>query len=583
MAIGWNPAGAWQSAKEIAEKLDKLNKSLGMSPRQQVLNRLLAYYQTCQYDTRKFDWDGAQHADDLEHEVIASAGYIPPGFVDVGGASLPIKFRRPFAPYNLVRIVVDRFTGQLFADGKNPRFEAWGDEELEDYLNTLADSSRLWSFMAYVRSMGGAMGSVCVGFQFRDGEVVWEYHDPRWTQPYFNPVNGDLVAIDKRWIVPVESVNADGHVEIVPHWSRRVIDTEADTLYSLVPAEGDPPEWEKIPHARVEHGFGFVPAVWVQNLPEMGDVDGSPDCLGGYDMAERLDYILSQTERALLYNADPTLSIVTDESLGAVATGSDNALKLPIGSTAQYLEISGQGIEKLKDLAEMYRRLFLEQVACVIDELPQGGESRTATEVNKSQNAMTQKVGRLQEQYGHRCLRPLMELVYKAAVKLAEPDDEGEIQEIYLPPKKVETGKGESRLVKFVERKLPERKKKVRLQVVWPATNEPTTAEIAQATQAVAQARTAGLLDLESSVNYLAPLFNIKDVQAVLDALEKEKAESQAAMGSSMFGPGMAGMQPPGMGGEPELGMEEELPPGENPEGEETEGEEIDLGDYLPE
>ena len=75
---------------------DKLAR-LGLSPRQQELNRLWAWYQCAAYDARRVDWDGKEHLDPIEHEVVARGGYIPPGFYSA--ATLPIKFRRPTAPY----------------------------------------------------------------------------------------------------------------------------------------------------------------------------------------------------------------------------------------------------------------------------------------------------------------------------------------------------------------------------------------------------------------------------------------------------------------------------------------------------
>ena len=178
---------------------------MGLSPRQQELNRLWSFYRCEQYATRKIAWDGSNHVEHLEHEVIASAGYLPPGFYDAGGALLPLRFRRPLAPYHLCKVIVDRFTGLLFSEKRHPEVGIEGDDKSADFVQALARVGRLWPTMLMARTFGGAMGTVAVGFQFVHGKPHFEVHDPRWTLPKFRDrSNLILESVEKRYIYPVE-------------------------------------------------------------------------------------------------------------------------------------------------------------------------------------------------------------------------------------------------------------------------------------------------------------------------------------------------------------------------------------------
>lgn len=174
-----DPYAPQRVIESTAGKLIQRVSALGMSPKQQELNRLYSFYAACQYDARRVDWDGKEVLDPVDHETIARAGYIPPGFYDAGGGMLPLKFRRPYAPYHLARAITERFTGLLFSERRHPKIRIEGDADTQDYANALIEASRLWPAMMLIRSLGGAMGSMVAGFKFIDGKPRIEPHDPR--------------------------------------------------------------------------------------------------------------------------------------------------------------------------------------------------------------------------------------------------------------------------------------------------------------------------------------------------------------------------------------------------------------------
>ncbi|MFH1184473.1 MAG: hypothetical protein V1755_05480, partial [Chloroflexota bacterium] len=400
--------------RQLGEAMGRV-KALGMSPRQLELNRRWAWYTAVQYDNRRLDWSGRECTDPIEHEAIASAGFLPPGFYDAG-ESMPLKFRKPTVAYHLVRVIVNRFTSLLFSESQSPRLIIEGDQDTEDFVSAMIDAARLWPAMIMARTHGGATGTACIGFQFLDGRPVVEVHDPRWIIPTFiDRASWRLRSIEIRYHYPVEERDREtGLWEEVPYWYRRVIDETSDTLFRGIPVEDgtEPLNWPV--ERTVQHGMGFCPVVWIQNIPVQDDADGEPDVWGIYDIIEAIDALLSQAQKGTLANADPTLIINTASELGSIRKGSDNAIKLPgSGDNANYLEIGGAGLKMAMDLSAQFRSYALEVAQCVLDHPDTA--SRTATEIERVYSSMLSKADIMREQYGQRGVRPLVEMMIAAA------------------------------------------------------------------------------------------------------------------------------------------------------------------------
>lgn len=516
---------------------------LGLSQRQQELNRLWSWYRCSPYAARQTDWNGKKALEPLEMEAVASKGFIPPGFYDAGGQSMPLKFRRPTAPYALAKVVVDRFTGLLFSENQSPEILVDGDDASADYLRAVAEVARLWQAMIRVRTFGGATGSACIGFQFVDGKPVVEVHDPRWVHPKFiDRATMQLESVEKRYMHPVEERDpATGRFETKQMWYRRIIDGERDVVFKPVEVgNGEEPQWEV--EREVQHGFGFCPVVWVQNLPVEDDIDGDPDCHGIFDLIEAVDALVAQANRGIIANCDPTLVIVSKAEMGGeIKKGSDNSIKMPEGS-ASYLELNASGPKAALELAEQLRKYALEVAQCVLEHPDVSGGARTATEVTRSYGSMLQKADVMREQYGERCVKPLLEMIFRAAQALDQPvqgtDAQGQPvmvrRALQLPPRfeaDPETG-----VKTRVERQLGAGGT-IRLQ--WPDYFPPTLADIDSAVKAATGAKTGGLVDEETAISFVAPFFSVDDVAGMIKKIRDSAAASQA----SMFGgiPGMDG------------------------------------------
>lgn len=503
---------------------------LGLSPRQQELNRLWAAYRGQQYAARRIDWDGSQRYTPLESEVIASGSFIPPGFYDAG-ATMPLRFRRPSAPYHLRKVIVDRFTGLLFSDRKHPAIRVDDDPRTQDYVRALCEVSRLWPKMIMARTYGGAMGAVAVGFAFLEGKPMVEVHDPRWLYPEFADRDDlRLAKIEKRYQFPVDEQDPEtGEWIQRAYWYRRLIDDVRDVVFKPVPVDEESPAWEV--EREVEHGFGFCPVVWAQNLPVQDDIDGDPDCQGIEEMCEQIDALLSQAAMGTIGNSDPTLRIITDAELPDLRKGTGNAIKLPAGSSMDYMELSGTGPKAAVELADKLRMLALEVAQCVLDQT-QGAGVRTATEVDKVYASMIAKADVLREQYGERLVKPLIEMMVRAIRIIEQPRlvDGALVRRVVRLPDQVT--RREDGTIERAARSLGDGGA---LNLSWGPYFDPSLDDLQKATTATATAMAAGLLDKEHAIGFVAPYYLVEDAAGMAKKIEREAAAEQGRLDDAMM------------------------------------------------
>ncbi len=514
-----------------------------MSPRQQRLNGLWAHYRCQNYDGRKVAWDGTDYGTHLEHDQITTQGYIPPGFES--NAVLPVRFRRPSAPYYLTKIVVDRFTGLLFGERRQPVIVVEGDTVMTDWLAGLVEESRLWAKMLHARKYGGAQGSVAVSFSVINGKPVFEPHDARWCTPVYSDRSElTLTALDKRYTYKDSTRDPETGAWIEGwFWYRRLITSEFDCEWPKVPViDEDEPQWKNWKYKLTEHKLGICPAVWIQNTPMDEDIDGDPDCMGAYELMAAYDQLMSQAHKSTLYNCDPTPWAASDLKLPSISIGSgDNLLQLAKGDTLNLLEATGKGAEAAGALADKIRDRAFEICACVPENSQGDAGPATAFEVMTRTSRMFEQSDVLREQYGERGIKRLLQIAVMAAQKLAVPRLVSEHDPItgivttksvsygILLPPKVETdpATGEQYLV---ERELP-RKLLGAISLKWPRYFDPSLDDIAKAVTAATTALEGQVIDTKTAVEFLKQYLPIGDVKQLVEKLEAAKAASTPADG----------------------------------------------------
>jgi len=509
--------------------------ALGMSPRQQRLNRLWAVYRAQHYDVFKYDWDGRERMDDLEQEVAAGGGYAPMGFTTVG-REFPIKLRRPTAPYALITVIVNRFTGLLFGETTHPAIRVPGAPDTEDWLFGVSQATRLWAQLNQARAYGGAMGSVGLGLKFLDGVPAMEVHDPRWSIPTFADQHGPepvVVRFEKKYQFPQDVFDPARKRWVTRAlWYRRVIDAQRDVTYMEEPVDpaGKLPAWKEDPARTFTHGFGFCPVIWVQNQPVQDSVDGDPDCPPPvYDQSHTIDMLEAQAIKGTLANLDPTLHIAdSEETENEIKKGSDNAIKTSAQGKVSYVEIEGTGPKSGFERAKDIRAQALEVAQCILDN-PEIGDRATATEVVHRFSAMIGKAGVLRAQYGELGVKKWLDMVVRAARaiegrRFVGPDGRPAKQVVRLPRKQLQDKDGQ---VALIERRLGPPEADGEIELKWPPYFSPMLSDVSAAVQAVSVAVAERLLDREHAVTFLAEYFKIRDVQALLRALEVQDQKTQ--------------------------------------------------------
>ena len=509
---------------------------LGLTPRQQELNWLWAWYRCQHYDTRKCDWNGNEVIDPIEIEAIATKGFLPPGFQSMSTSAMPNKFRKPTAPYALPKVIVDRFSGLLFSERHHPQIRIEGDPLTEDFVGALVEEARLWPLMMLAREYGGAMGTVVIGFQFIDGLPRIEIHDPRWMIPDFeDELELVLKSIEKRHMFTKEILDPrTGIRQPIDFWYRRVITKTSDVLWDPVPVDdGEEPDWENLARKEVVHDFGFCPVRWVQNLPVQDDIDGDPDCQGIYPLIEAIDALMSSGLKGTQANCDPTLVITSVARMDEIIKGSDNALHIPNGD-AKYLEITGQGIEIAMSKIEMLRKHALEVAQCVLEHPEQS--QRTATEIERAFSSMLAKADVMREQYGERGVKPLILDMIKAIQTLGagSVQEDGSVlkQTINLPPSVTKNENG----VSIQKPRVLGAGPNYSLKLQWPQYFDPTLTDVTAATSAAGNAKMNGLIDDEHATKFVAEYFHIEDAQGMLKKLKSERFEKDAELENMMLG-----------------------------------------------
>jgi len=227
-------------------------------------------------------------------------------------------------------------------------------------------------------------------------------------------------------------------------------------------------------------------------------------------------------------NCDPTVVVTTDAQMGEVKKGSTNALKLPAGGSASYMEMTGTGIIQAREQAELYKEMALEVAQCVLEQ-PDG--QKTATEVERNFAAMLARADTFREQYGEMGVKRLINMVLVAAVQLTRPRAiDGVITRFEIKLPRTQAGQ---------EQKLGKGPYQAQLQ--WPPYFEPSLDDVNKAVTAATGAKMSTLIDDEHAAKFLAPYFQVEDVDQVIASARAANGETQADIERmALAGPGDA-------------------------------------------
>ena len=301
---------------------------------------------------------------------------------DGSGKYIPIAERRPSVQTGFASQVANSTSRKLFAGRHVPRI-THDNRAYRDWLLKLASRSSLFERMLKAARIG-SVGSVAITFRLISGSLVLDVWRPKYCEPSFSPT-GDLVKLRVQYISRGAELRAVGFTtddrgseldSDDDYWFVREFTSNEEITY--LPQEAD--EAPGVAHdlvesKRIAHNLGFVPGVWIQNLPGDDATDGISTFGAAMSNIVEMDYTLSQMGRGIRYNAAPQLVIV-----GKMVNNTDSINRGPVtiihlesaysnddqkygAADAKLLEMVGNGVRAGIEYIALLRKLSFELIA----------------------------------------------------------------------------------------------------------------------------------------------------------------------------------------------------------------------------
>ena len=418
-----------------------------------------------------------------------------------GGEYIPLRRRRPSVRYPLCRLVVEDSVSLLFSEGHFPSIDC-PDPALRDILAALVKESRLNVVMTEV-ALRGSVGSAAVLMRVLRGRVFFNYLDTLYLTPVWDPeAPDDLLSVTERYKVPGHALAANGYNIEDPdqeYWFTRSWDSDMETWFLPAPTIGPP--GQEIDLARtVRHGLGFVPIVWIRNLPGFsvtGDPnDGACTFRAAIETQIEIDYQLSQAGRGLKYSSDPTLLIKEPATSDReIVKGAGNALIVSEKGDARLLEIGGTASAAVIEYVRMLRELALESVhgnRANPDRLSAAQSGRALEMLNQG---LLWLADSLRVTYGEGALLRLMRMVVMASRKYT---------------------------LSIAGDRIGPLDASVPLSLRWPDWYPPSSEDRQRDAQTLSTLAAAGHISRETAVKTLAPTYDIEDIPGELGRIATE-------------------------------------------------------------
>jgi hypothetical protein len=338
-----------------------------------------------------------------------------------GGEYVPLRARRPSVRYALCRVVVENSVALLFSEAHFPTFDC-PDRSVTAALAAVVKESLLNQTMIEA-ALRGSVGSAAVLMRVLRGRVFFDVLDTKHLTPAWDPQAPDTLArVTERYKVDGAVLAAGGYEIADPdqeYWFTREWDADLETW--LLPSPAGGPQERLVDEARtVRHALGFVPIVWIRNLPgasSTGDPsDGACTFRAAVETSIEIDYQLSQAGRGLKYSSDPTLLIKEPATTDAeIVKGAGNALVVSEKGDAKLLEIGGTASAAVMEYVRALRELALESVhgnRASADRLTAAQSGRALELMNQS---LIWLADNLRVSYGEGALLALGRMVVRAS------------------------------------------------------------------------------------------------------------------------------------------------------------------------
>ncbi|MFI4981996.1 MAG: hypothetical protein ACHQIO_16745, partial [Nevskiales bacterium] len=396
----------------------------------------------------------------------------------------------------------------LFSEGHFPTLEC-ADAAARDSLLALVKESRLARVMTDAAIMG-SVGSVAILMRVLQGRVFFEpmpteYLTPEWRRD----APDTLLRVTEKYKVRRAELAELGFEVDDDHewwWFQRIWDDQREIWYLPWPSgEKDRgPVEDQRPDRTTTHGFGFVPLVWIKNLPGPSatgsPIDGASTFKGAIETQIEIDYQLSQAGRGLKYSSDPTLLIrepAFAEQQSFTRSAAD-AIVVSQGGDAKLLEIGGTASAAVIEYCRALREMALEQVHGNRANADKLSAAQSGRALELMHQALIWLADQLRQSYGEDGLLALMQFVVRVSRKIPVLIDAGPMAPI------------------------PD---KVKVSLRWPPWFALTGEDMVQQANGLVTLRVGGLISRETGVKIAGETLDIEDVPAELARIAADEKE----------------------------------------------------------
>ena len=291
----------------------------------------------------------------------------------------------------------------------------------------------------------------------------------------------------------------------VDYWFQRTWDAGSETWY-FPSAVGDtcPPQIDG--SRTVHHGLGFVPVVWIRNLPGQpttGDPnDGACTFRAAIETQIEIDYQLSQAGRGLKYSSDPTLLL--KEPIGTeseIIKGAGNALVVGEKGDARLLEINGTAASAVIDYVRTLRELALESIHGNRASPERFSAAQSGRALELMNQGLLWLADNLRITYGEIALASLAQMIARASARFSLRTTSGE-----LPPMDPATA----------------------FTIKWPRWYPVSAADHQLDATTLAILLKSGLISRGSAIKFIAETYDISNTDAELAQSVADWNERQA-------------------------------------------------------
>ncbi|MCB8880403.1 phage portal protein [Acidisoma cellulosilytica] len=422
-----------------------------------------------------------------------------------GGDYIPIRQRRPSIRYALCRTVVEDSVALLFSEGHFPRILC-DDQELRRFLSDLIQDCGLNAVMTDA-ALRGSVGSIVLLLRILKGRVYVSAIDSIFLTPIWQPDAPDaLQCVTEQYKVPGRLLQAQGYDVADPgidYWFRRVWDGESETWYQPWPVSLAPPGGPAIDESRsIHHRLGFVPLVWIRNLPGGDSTDGGCTFRAAIETSIEIDYQLSQAGRGLTYSSDPTLLIKEPATADReIIKGAGNALVVSKDGDAKLLEIGGTAANAVIDYVRVLRELALESVHGNRSSADRIAAAQSGRALELMNQGLIWLADNLRISYGTNGILPLLRMILRAADRYP---------------------------ISVLGRQAPKASADARLMLDWPRWYPPSAADQLAEAQTLSTLAASGQISRETAVRSIADAYGVTDVAAELDRIAKDKTHDDS-------------------------------------------------------